>query len=218
MWFGSSGCLIPGFAARLVTPTGEDIDEYDRAGELLLRSPSIVLGYYKNEKANKETFDGPWLRTGDEAMFCKRKTGNEHLWIIDRIKELIKVKVRSFCSKRAVLRTHKTYQGNQVAPAELEDHLLAHADVADCAVIGVPDDQAGECPKAFVVKSLRAATSNAQLEKELRKHVQQGKARYKWLTGGIEFVDTIPKSASGKILRRELRDRERVAKQRPSKL
>ena len=97
LWLGSSGSLIPGFEARLVTPTGEDIEEYDRAGELLLKSPSIVLGYHKNEKANEETFQGPWLRTGDEAMIRRSKQGNEHLWIIDRIKELIKVKVCTIC-------------------------------------------------------------------------------------------------------------------------
>ena len=85
-----------------MTPEGKEIETYDTAGELLLKSPSIVLGYYGNEKADGETFvgegeDGRWLRTGDEAMVRKSPNGpdgNEHVWIIDRIKELIKVKVR----------------------------------------------------------------------------------------------------------------------------
>ena len=109
-------------------------------------------------------------------------------------------------------------QGNQVAPAELEDQLLSHPAVADCAVIGTISPTSGEeCPKAFVVvKSTVTSTdatqkqNNSQLEKELHQHVQKAKAKYKWITGGIEFVDVIPKSTSGKILRRELRDREKA--------
>lgn len=93
MWFGSSGTLIPGFQARLVSEDGAEVENCDEPGELLLRSPSIVLGYLNNDKANAETFDGPWLRTGDIAEFRRSPAGNNHLWIVDRKKELIKVKV-----------------------------------------------------------------------------------------------------------------------------
>jgi len=98
IWFGSSGCLVPGIEAKLMSIEGVEITGYDQPGELLVKSPSVVLGYLKNEKANKETFvdeaEGRFMRTGDEAVFKKNPaTGNEHVWIVDRIKELIKVNV-----------------------------------------------------------------------------------------------------------------------------
>lgn len=97
IWFGSSGCLLPGFEARLVTPEGHEITGYDQPGELLARSPSVTLGYLNNEKADKETFTDGYMRTGDEAVIRKSANGNEHIFIVDRIKELIKVKV-CYCS------------------------------------------------------------------------------------------------------------------------
>ncbi|TAQ86621.1 hypothetical protein B7494_g5056 [Chlorociboria aeruginascens] len=200
--FGSSGCLLPGYKAKIISLEGHEITGYDQPGELVVQSPSVVLGYLNNDKANKETFLddtdglGRWMRTGDEALFRKSPKGNEHVYIVDRIKELIKVK------------------GLQVAPAELEAHLLAHPSVADCAVIQVPDDAAGEVPKAFVVKasSIGLEDNDRLLARDIAKHVEQHKARHKWLKGGVEFVDIIPKSPSGKILRRLLRDREREAR------
>lgn len=98
IWFGSSGSLIPGYEAKLMSAEGNEITGYDQAGELWVKSPSVVLGYLKNEKATKETFvdepEGKFMRTGDEAVFRKAPSGNEHIWIVDRIKELIKVKVK----------------------------------------------------------------------------------------------------------------------------
>lgn len=106
-----------------------------------------------------------------------------------------------------------TGQGNQVAPAELEAHLLAHPLVADCAVIPVPDDRAGEVPKAFVAKARDAqARPDADVAAAIRKHVEEHMARYKWLKGGVEFIDTVPKSPTGKILRRVLKDKEAQAR------
>lgn len=101
-----------------------------------------------------------------------------------------------------------TMKGHQVAPAELEACLLDHASVADCAVIGVPDDSAGEVPKAYVVKSTAAQASDHEVKDSIQNYIAKEKARYKRLVGGIEFVDAIPKSPSGKILRRILRDKE----------
>ncbi|KAJ5562418.1 phenylacetyl-CoA ligase pclA-Penicillium chrysogenum [Penicillium sp. DV-2018c] len=195
IFLGSSGALLPGFEARIVTPEGKEITTYDTPGELVVRSPSVVLGYLNNEKATKETFVDGWMRTGDEAVIRVSPKGVEHVFIVDRIKELIKVK------------------GLQVAPAELEAHLLAHPDVADCAVIAIPDDRAGEVPKAIVVKSPKAG-SDETVTKALLKHVEDHKARHKWLAGGIRFVDAVPKSPSGKILRRLIRDQEKEARRK----
>jgi ribosome assembly protein SQT1 len=202
IFFGSSGSLIPGYTAKLLTPEGTEITGYDQPGELVVQSPSVVLGYLNNDKANKETFlddtdgKGRWMRTGDEAVIRKAPSGNEHVVIVDRIKELIKVK------------------GLQVAPAELEAHLLTHPSVADCAVIPIPDDAAGEVPKAFVVKASTVGLEDNDriIAREIAKHVEEHKARHKWLKGGVEFIDVIPKSPSGKILRRLLRDKEKEAR------
>lgn len=93
---GSSGCLLPGFEARIMSAEGQEITAYDTPGELVVRSPSVVLGYLNNEKANKETFEDGWMRTGDEGVIKVGPNGTEHVYIVDRIKELIKVKVRHF--------------------------------------------------------------------------------------------------------------------------
>ncbi|KAF2843262.1 phenylacetyl-CoA ligase [Patellaria atrata CBS 101060] len=196
IWMGSCGSLIPGCEARLVTEEGKEVENCDQAGELLIRSPSVALGYFNNPKANNETFKNGWLCTGDKAMFRKAPSGNQHLFIIDRMKELVKVK------------------GHQVAPAELETHLLTHPAVGDCAVIPVPDEYYGEVPKAFVTKSSSVcmAECDALVKQSILRHAKQGKANYKWLRGGVEFIDAIPKSPSGKILRRVLIDQERRKK------
>ena len=102
----------------------------------------------------------------------------------------------------------------QVAPAELEAHLLTHPAVNDAAVIPVPDDAAGELPKAFVVKSASVGLeeTDRMIIRDIQKYVEQHKAKHKWLRGGVEFIDVIPKSPSGKILRRTLRDKERESR------
>lgn len=93
IWLGSSGCLFPGVEARIISPDGQEITTYNKPGELLVRSPSVALGYLSNEKATKETFEDGWMRTGDEAVVRVSPSGTEHIFIVDRIKELIKVKV-----------------------------------------------------------------------------------------------------------------------------
>jgi 4-coumarate--CoA ligase len=137
-----------------------------------------MAGYLNNPEATARTLtpDG-WLRTGDLG----RVDGDGNLWIVDRVKELIKVK------------------GFQVAPAELEGLLLSHPGIADAAVIGRPDDEAGEVPVAFVMRRDPALT-----EAEVLAHVAGQVASYKALRA-VRFVETIPKSPSGKILRRLLR-------------
>ncbi|CAK7234448.1 hypothetical protein SBRCBS47491_008951 [Sporothrix bragantina] len=202
----SSGSLVPGTKAKIIGFDGQEVTKYDTPGELLVQSPSVTLGYLNNEKATNETFvfhdDGRWIRTGDEVIVTLAPSGSEHIVVVDRIKELIKVK------------------GHQVAPAELEAHLLTHPAVSDTAVIQVPDDNAGEVPKAFVVLAPAYASKPAEeVARQIAKHVEEHKAPYKWLKGGIEFIDIIPKSPSGKILRRLLRDQEKAkARKSGSKL
>ncbi|KAI0449466.1 hypothetical protein F5B21DRAFT_494210 [Xylaria acuta] len=196
---GTSGSLVPGTRAKLLDGDGREITAHDRRGELLIQSPSVTLGYLHNERATAEAYvwdeDGRWVRTGDVAVVRKAPSGNEHFAVVDRLKELIKVK------------------GHQVAPAELEAHLLTHPAVNDCTVIPVPDERAGEVPKAFVVKSVSVAGKpDEDVVRDICKHVEEHKARYKWLKGGVEFIDVVPKSPSGKILRRLLKDKERDAR------
>ncbi|ETS86676.1 hypothetical protein PFICI_00504 [Pestalotiopsis fici W106-1] len=163
-------------------------------GEILARGPQIVMGYLNNDAATRATFlPGGWLRTGDQGVV----DADGFITITDRIKEMIKVK------------------GIQVAPAELEDLLLGHAAVEDCAVLGVPDDRAGERPKAYIVAKQQQQPQNQTGQGHLRalgadiiRYVEEHKVRHKWVKE-IEFTDEIPKSASGKILRRVLRDRAR---------
>jgi acyl-coenzyme A synthetase/AMP-(fatty) acid ligase len=101
-------------------------------------------------------------------------------------------------------------KGMQVAPAELEAHILTHPAVDDCVVIGVPSDREGEVPKAFVVKAPGSIEeSDALIKRQIAKHVEKAKSNHKWLRGGIEFIDIVPKSPSGKILRRMMRDQEK---------
>ena len=100
LWPGSSGSLLPGAEVRIISADGKDINAYDTPGELWVKAPSVVIGYLNNEKATNETFiedaSGRWLKTGDEGQvgICP-ESGNEHIWIVDRIKELIKVNVRT---------------------------------------------------------------------------------------------------------------------------
>jgi acyl-CoA synthetase (AMP-forming)/AMP-acid ligase II len=144
-------------------------------GELWVRGPQVMPGYLDDPEATAATVVDGWLRTGDVA----RVDGGIYR-IVDRLKELIK------------------YKGYQVAPAELEALLLTHPDVLDVAVVGVPHAEGGEAPKAFVV-------SSAPLDPDLlMKWVAERVAPYKKVRD-VEFVDAIPKSPSGKILRRLLR-------------
>ena len=176
---GSVGVTVPNTECRVV-----DIDGNDQGvggeGELWVRGPQVMKGYLNNDEATAATIDKDgWLHTGDVGRFDE----DGHLFIVDRVKELIK------------------FKGFQVAPAELEALVVTHAAVADVAVIGIPDLEAGELPKAFVVLKPGASAS----EDEIKEFVRGKVATYKQLSA-VEFVEAIPKSASGKILRRMLRD------------
>ncbi|KAJ7575981.1 AMP binding protein [Mycena floridula] len=192
---GSVGTLLANLEARLVeTREGSTKDaEEGKAGELWLRGPTVMKGYLNNPAATAETItpDG-WLRTGDIAIIDKEG----YYWIVDRKKELIK------------------YKGFQVPPAELESLLLTHPDIADAAVIGLNNPKlATEVPRAYIVttpeKGLTSKSPLAQrkaFELEVQKWVESQAATHKWLRGGVVILDTIPKSAAGKILRRDLRE------------
>jgi acyl-CoA synthetase (AMP-forming)/AMP-acid ligase II len=177
---GASGPAVANTECRLVDPeTGEDCAE-GAAGELWVRGPQVMKGYHDNPAATAATLvEGGWLRTGDLATI----DADGYMTVVDRVKELIKV------------------SGFQVAPAELEALLLAHPGVADAAVVGVADERCGEAPKAFVVAA-GAAPTLGELQAHLAGHV----AGYKQIQA-LELVEAIPKSPSGKILRRLLRGR-----------
>ncbi|KAK7206990.1 hypothetical protein BZA70DRAFT_341 [Myxozyma melibiosi] len=179
---GTIGTLVPNVEARLVDPdTLEDVP-YGGPGELLFRGPNVMMGYLKNEAATRESLIGDgWMRTGDIASIDE----DGYYKIVDRAKEMIKSK------------------GFQVAPAELEALLLTHPDVADAAVVGHwSEEEATERPRAFVV--LR----NGGDAEKVHRWMDERVAKHKRLYGGIVVLDEIPKSPSGKILRRLLKTRK----------
>jgi acyl-CoA synthetase (AMP-forming)/AMP-acid ligase II len=177
---GTIGILVPDTECRVVDPATGDDCGVGVDGELWIRGPQVMAGYLNNPAATADTIDADgWLHTGDIG----HADDDGHFTIVDRLKELIK------------------YKGFQVPPAELEALLVTHPAVADVAVIGVPDDEAGELPKAFVVLK-PGADATAE---DLQAFVADQVAHYKQVRQ-VAFVDEIPKSASGKILRRMLRD------------
>ncbi|CEN60643.1 Putative Acyl-CoA synthetase [Aspergillus calidoustus] len=188
------GMIVANTEVKVIdVATGKEVG-YGEEGEILARGPQIVMGYLGNEKATRETFDEDgWLHTGDVGFMDREGFIN----ITDRIKEMIKVK------------------GIAVSPAEIEDLLLGHPAVEDVGVTSVPDDYAGEKPKAYVVLKAAARprldTEEGVLAvgRELIEYVKAKKVRHKWLIE-VEFMDEVPKSASGKILRRVLRDLEKT--------
>ncbi|MGW4483886.1 AMP-binding protein [Amycolatopsis sp. NPDC004368] len=173
---GSIGVLMPSVEARVVDPvTGEDASR----GELWVRGPNVMRGYLNNPAATAAAVDGSgYLHTGDVVTVDSAGVFR----VVDRLKELIK------------------YKGFQVAPAEIEAVLLTHPGVVDAAVIGVPDVEAGEVPKAFVVR--RGEELN---EGGVKEFVAGRVAGYKKVRV-VEFVDVIPRSAAGKVLRKVLRE------------
>nr|CAH0105514.1 unnamed protein product [Daphnia galeata] len=179
---GSCGAPISRSKAKVINHEISDqaLGPYQH-GELYVSGPQVMKGYLNNPKATNEIIDEDgWVRTGDVAYY----DDDGNFYIVDRLKELIKVK------------------GLQVAPAELENILNSHPAVAEAAVIGIPDVQAGELPRAYVVrKPGMASVSDA----EIQAFVDSKVSSHKQIKGGIEFRSAIPKNNMGKILRRELR-------------
>ncbi|KAL4736081.1 hypothetical protein BDV11DRAFT_211572 [Aspergillus similis] len=183
---GSVGRLIANVEAKLVDDQGKNISAYNTRGELCVRGPTVTPGYLNNPAANAESFDEDgWFHTGDIA-YCDAES--RKWYIVDRKKELIKVR------------------GFQVAPPELEAVLLSHPLIVDAAVIGIKDkrDYGSELVRAYVVR--RPGKGEGLTEDEVKKYLGQRLAKYKALTGGVRFVESIQKTASGKILKRLLRE------------
>jgi acyl-CoA synthetase (AMP-forming)/AMP-acid ligase II len=176
---GSVGWPVANTECRVVdAETGRDVAA-GVDGEIWIRGPQVMRGYFNRPDETRATIDADgWLHTGDIG----HADDAGHFFIVDRLKELIK------------------YKGMQVPPAELEAVLLSHPAVADAAVVPLADADAGEIPRAFVV------CKGATTAEELMAYVAARVAPYKKLRR-VEFIDTIPKSASGKILRRLLKDR-----------
>ena len=205
---GSVGVLLPGCEAKLIDEHGHEVPQGER-GEIYIRGPNVMAGYWRNAKATQNTMSSPnkeeeedkggssWLKTGDVAICNPRG----QLWIVDRLKELIKV------------------SGLQVAPAELEALLLTHPSIADAGVVGVQDSfDAQERVRAYVVLNKPGETVSAEEEEEIVQWTAERVARHKRLTGGVVFVKEIPKSAAGKIQRKVLREWAKKDKDKDSKV
>eukprot|EP00249_Psilotum_nudum_P012013 c23531_g1_i1 orf=443-2071(-) len=182
--FGSAGRLMSNTEAKVVdTETGKCLPP-NNIGELLLRGPFVMQGYLNNARATAETIDnGHWIHTGDLVYF----DDSGSMFVVDRLKELIK------------------HKGFQVPPAELEALLLTHPKIADCAVVPFQDEYAGEIPLAYIV-----CTSGSSLTAgEVINFVAEKVAPHKKIRK-VTFVDGIPRSPSGKILRKMLKEQARA--------
>ena len=187
---GGVGRLIPSLEAKLVDDNGKDISAYNVREELCFRGPTVIPGYFENDEANRQSFDEEgFFHTGDIA-YCDAT--NKSFYIVDRKKELIKVRAY------------------QVAPPELEGILLTHPDIVDAAVIGIETAEKDvEAPRAYVVRS--PGSDSAKLdEAAVKAYLEPKLASYKKLTGGVRFVESIPKNASGKV-RNSVRSRDVMA-------
>ncbi|KAK4516851.1 uncharacterized protein ATC70_000176 [Mucor velutinosus] len=180
---GSTGILLPNMLAKVVDENGNEVPQGER-GELWLKGPNIMKGYINNPEATADCIDKEgYFHTGDVVVVDK----DQHFYVVDRIKELIK------------------YKGFQVPPAELEGILLTSPIIADCAVIGVYDAaQASEIPRAYVTLKPHVVASDRVAE-DIMKFVADQVVPYKQIRA-VRFIDVIPKSPAGKILRRLLRD------------
>ena len=174
---GSSGPIAPGSYAMIADPVTGEILPPTSEGEVLISGPQVMQGYYQNEAATKETIrpDG-FLRTGDIGKFDEQG----ELFITDRCKELIK------------------YKGFQVPPAELEAVIMTMESVTDAIVIPVLDEEAGEVPRAYVIRKEGSTVT----EEDIKAYVASKVSPHKKLRGGVRFTDKIPRSLSGKLLRR----------------
>ena len=188
LWYstiGSVGTLLPNQTAKYMSAEETEVS-VGEVGELWIKGPNIFKGYLNNPEGTKNALtDDGYFKTGDVGY--QDKDGN--FYITDRVKELIK------------------YKGFQVPPAELEGYLAGYEKIDDCAVIGIyRDDIATEVPRAYVVPK-KGVEAGKSLEDEIVKFISDKVANHKKLRGGVRFVDEIPKSVSGKILRRVLKQK-----------
>ncbi|XP_075486103.1 putative CoA ligase CCL5 [Primulina tabacum] len=176
--YGTAGLLSPSMEAKIVDPDSGAALPVNRTGELWLRGPCIMKGYFSNEEATASTLDSDgWLRTGDLCYIDE----DGFVFVVDRLKELIK------------------YKGYQVPPAELEALLLTHPEIADAAVIPFPDKDVGQFPMAYVVRKTGSTVTQSGVMDFIAKQV----APYKRIRR-VAFAASIPKNQSGKILRKDL--------------
>ncbi|KAI1021955.1 hypothetical protein LB504_007266 [Fusarium proliferatum] len=189
---GSSGCLFPSNQGRLIDQGGKEITSYDTAGELYLKSAAMIPGYLGEDDAMRAKFtvDG-WLPTGDIGFFRRSPHGDDHLYLVDRLKDMIKVK------------------GLQVNPAEIEELLRVQPGILDAAVIGMVDDEAGERPLAFVVPTKQDMTAQEQKELilQLDESIKAQLDETHWLRKQIRFIEELPRGQSGKVLKKILREK-----------
>ncbi|KAK5657867.1 hypothetical protein OQA88_2415 [Cercophora sp. LCS_1] len=189
------GVLLPSYQARLLREDGTEVESFDEPGELLVSSPNQAAGYLGDDDATTAVFTNGWLRTGDVAVFRKSPNGDAHLGIVDRLRDMIKVK------------------GLQVSPVVVEECLRQHAGVADVAVIGVADELAGERPKAFIVpakvEELKGLEGGVDaFFDELDDFVEARLTELHWLRGRYEIIGVLPRNPSGKVSKGVLRARE----------
>ncbi|KAF2455571.1 4-coumarate-CoA ligase [Lineolata rhizophorae] len=181
---GSVGLPDPGTVIKLADDAGREVQGPGVRGEIFVKGPNVCRGYWRNESATRDAFDEEgFLKTGDVAVRDERGW----FWIVDRKKELIKVK------------------GFQVAPAELEAVLLEHDGLADAAVVGLQAEHGQELPRAYVVRK-EDAKKNGLKESHVVEWIGGKVASHKRLDGGVAFIEEVPKSPSGKIQRKVLRE------------
>lgn len=176
---GSVGKAVFMAYIKVIDENGKSLGPNQR-GELCFKTDRVMKGYVGDLKSTREIFDKDgWLHSGDIAYYDEEN----YFFVVDRLKELIK------------------YKAFQVPPAEIEALLISNPKVKECAVIGIPDEDAGELPFAFVVKQPGVDIT----EKEVFDFVAENASKAKWLRGGVRLIDELPKNSNGKILKRDLR-------------
>ncbi|KAL6215825.1 hypothetical protein ACLB2K_015253 [Fragaria x ananassa] len=176
--YGTAGMLSPSMEAKIVDPDSGEALTVNKTGELWLKGPTIMKGYFCNDDATASTLDSEgWLRTGDLCYI----DDDGFIFVVDRLKELIK------------------YKAFQVPPAELESLLLTHPQISDAAVIPFPDEKVGQFPMAYVVRKAGSNLSETAVMDFIAKQV----APYKRIRK-VAFIASVPKNPSGKILRKDL--------------